>query len=129
MSDGESYTGYNGTTNEYGQVVFTLPEGDYRFRADLNRTHFWSGEENHCTIPGCESAVVELPGAFYAETATIDYTYDPLYRLTAADYDTGIYFHYTYDAVGNRLSQTTDTATTNYTGVYPELVEGTSPTA
>ncbi|MGD8456603.1 MAG: RHS repeat-associated core domain-containing protein [Anaerolineales bacterium] len=113
--DGESYTGFNGTTNEYGQVVFTLPEGSYRFRADLNGTHFWSGEENHCTIPGCESAVVELPGAFYAETATIDYTYDPLYRLTAADYDTGLYFHYTYDAVGNRLSQTTDIATTSYT--------------
>jgi RHS repeat-associated protein len=109
------YTGVSGTTNEYGQVVFVLPEGSYRFRADLNGTHFWSGEENHCTIPGCESAVVELPGAIYTETAAIDYTYDPLYRLTAADYDTGIYFHYTYDAVGNRLSQTTDSDTTNYT--------------
>ena len=36
---------------------------------------------------------------------TIDYTYDPLYRLTAADYDSGDYYHYTYDAVGNRLTQ------------------------
>jgi YD repeat-containing protein len=38
---------------------------------------------------------------------TIDYTYDPLYRLTAADYSSGEYFHYTYDAAGNRLSEAT----------------------
>ena len=36
---------------------------------------------------------------------TIQYTYDGLYRLTAADYSTGDYYHYGYDAVGNRLSQ------------------------
>jgi YD repeat-containing protein len=36
---------------------------------------------------------------------TISYTYDPLNRLTAADYSNGDYYHYTYDAVGNRLSQ------------------------
>jgi hypothetical protein len=28
-----------------------------------------------------------------------------LYRLTAAGYDNGLYFHSTYDIVGNRLSQ------------------------
>ncbi len=38
-------------------------------------------------------------------TAVTTYTYDSLYRLTAADYETGQYFHYTYDEVGNRLSQ------------------------
>jgi RHS repeat-associated protein len=36
---------------------------------------------------------------------TIDYTYDPLYRLTDAEYSNGDYFHYTYDAVGNRVYQ------------------------
>jgi len=36
---------------------------------------------------------------------TIDYTYDPLYRLTDADYSNGDFFQYTYDAVGNRLLQ------------------------
>ncbi|MBN1453160.1 MAG: RHS repeat-associated core domain-containing protein, partial [Anaerolineales bacterium] len=36
---------------------------------------------------------------------TIDYTYDPLYRLTEANYSTGDYYHYTYDPVGNRLTQ------------------------
>lgn len=36
---------------------------------------------------------------------TIDYTYDPLNRLTAADYSMGDSYLYTYDAVGNRLSQ------------------------
>jgi RHS repeat-associated protein len=46
---------------------------------------------------------------------TISYTYDPLYRLTAADYSSGEYYHYTYDEVGNRLSQTNHLATTSYT--------------
>ena len=38
-------------------------------------------------------------------TVTIDYAYDPLYRLTSADYSTGDTYHYTYDSVGNRLTQ------------------------
>ncbi|NIS78836.1 MAG: hypothetical protein GTO14_01080 [Anaerolineales bacterium] len=45
---------------------------------------------------------------------TVDYTFDPLYRLTAADYSTGEYFHYTYDAVGNRLTQETHEASNSY---------------
>jgi len=43
-------------------------------------------------------------------TKTITYTYDPLNRLTAADYDSGEYFHYTYDNAGNRLSEEKKTA-------------------
>jgi RHS repeat-associated protein len=41
-----------------------------------------------------------------SSTVVIAYTYDPLNRLTAADYDNGVYFHYTYDPAGNRLTQT-----------------------
>jgi len=62
---------------------------------------------NHCTVPGCLEAVVEIPGGTGEVNVTIDYAYDPLYRLTAADYSTGEFFHYTYDAVGNRLTQET----------------------
>jgi RHS repeat-associated protein len=36
-------------------------------------------------------------------SVTINYTYDPLYRLAAANYSTGQVYTYTYDAVGNRL--------------------------
>ena len=45
---------------------------------------------------------------------TIDYTYDPLYRLTAADDSTGPIFHYSYDAADNRLSETTHEGTHQY---------------
>jgi len=48
---------------------------------------------------------VTLPGGTGETTTTIDYTYDPLYRLTTADYSTGDAYHYTYDSVGNRLTQ------------------------
>ena len=38
---------------------------------------------------------------------TINYVYDPLNRLTEANYSTGDYYHYAYDSVGNRLTQDT----------------------
>ncbi len=44
----------------------------------------------------------------------ISYTYDPLNRLTAADYDSGMYFHYTYDAVSNRVIEATNVLTSVY---------------
>jgi YD repeat-containing protein len=48
------------------------------------------------------------PLALGPETTTvITYTYDSLYRLLDADYSSGEYFHYTYDEMGNRLSETT----------------------
>jgi YD repeat-containing protein len=42
---------------------------------------------------------------FPSGPVTILYDYDPLNRLTSADYSTGDYYHYTYDAVGNRKTQ------------------------
>jgi len=48
-------------------------------------------------------------------SVTIAYTYNGLSRLTAGDYSNGDYYHYSYDAVGNRLNQTTKAQTTNYT--------------
>ena len=55
---GSIYSGFNATTDESGQASFTLPEGEYRFRADYNGTQFWSGAANHCTVPGCSVATV-----------------------------------------------------------------------
>ena len=123
--DGESYTGYHGTSDANGQVVFTLPEGDYRFRADYDGVQFWSGLVNHCTIPGCLDALVEIPGGVGGPiSVTIDYSYDPLQRLVAADYSSGEFFHYGYDAVGNRLTQDTLAGSNAYTyDIANRLVE------
>ena len=48
---------------------------------------------------------------------SLSYTYDPLNRLTAADYSTGESFAYAYDAVGNRtaMTETTSLAETTVT--------------
>jgi RHS repeat-associated protein len=54
------------------------------------------------------------PQAGEVVTRVINYSYDPLYRLTAADYDDGTFFHYIYDAVGNRITQETLAGTNNY---------------
>ena len=51
-------------------------------------------------------------------SSTIDYLYDPLNRLTEANYSNGDYYHYTYDEVGNRVTQTSSVldlpSTVNY---------------
>ncbi len=56
-----------------------------------------AGRGNQPALIGAQSLVV---------STTITYTYDPLNRLKNADYNDGTYFHYTYDAVGNRLTET-----------------------
>jgi RHS repeat-associated protein len=54
-----------------------------------------------------------FPGGLVS--TSVVYDYDPLYRLTAADYNGGTtYFHYTYDAVGNRQTEVTQAGTTTY---------------
>jgi YD repeat-containing protein len=45
---------------------------------------------------------------------TINYAYDSLYRLTAADYSDGKYYHYTYDTVGNRLTSSDQSSVISY---------------
>jgi RHS repeat-associated protein len=53
-------------------------------------------------------------------STTIDYGYDPLGRLISADYthagagSPGEFFHYTYDSVGNRLTQNTQAGSSTY---------------
>jgi len=59
--DGESYTGFNGTTDAHGQVTFTLPQGSYRFRADYDGVSFWSGSGNGRSSP-TEVAPAEAAG-------------------------------------------------------------------
>ncbi|HPH98642.1 MAG TPA: polymorphic toxin-type HINT domain-containing protein [Anaerolineaceae bacterium] len=44
----------------------------------------------------------------------IDYTYDPLNRLTLVTYSDGITYAYTYDMTGNRTAQTVNGLTTLY---------------
>jgi len=51
-------------------------------------------------------AAVQGSGGTPTTHRLITYTYDSLYRLTAADYSTGEFYRYAYDAVGNRLQFT-----------------------
>ncbi len=112
------YTGYHGTTDANGQVTFTLPQGNYHFRADYDGVQFWSSSENDCGIPGCLAAAITIPGGSEYGEVTIDYVYDPLYRLTEANYSTGDYYHYTYDSVGNRLTYNSLVGDISSTTVY-----------
>lgn len=56
-----------------------------------------------------------------AASASVQYTYDPLGRVSTALYDNGVCVVYSYDANGNRTSQTN----TAGNGV-PPMIWGTS---
>ena len=87
-----------------------IPQGDPQPEANLVLARY-----NQPSIPHMGMASLNQETV----SQTIDYTYDPLGRLTAADYSTGDYYHYSYDEVGNRLSQDSSAAnqetTTHYT--------------
>jgi YD repeat-containing protein len=61
------------------------------------------------TSPPLTAAPVPPAQATTLVERTIDYTHDPLNRLTAADYSTGEAYAYQYDAVGNRIIITSTT--------------------
>jgi RHS repeat-associated protein len=117
----DEYGDISGGTDFYGKTTLMLPEGTYRFKTEQYGIEFWSNPTANCNTPNeCTNASITVIGRDYlANDQTITYTYDDLNRLTAADYDIGLYYHYTYDAVGNRLSQETaynnTPVTTNYT--------------
>jgi RHS repeat-associated protein len=98
---------------------------------ESEETSFWNGLLNWisellgwgATTASAHPAMAPLMTTLASQPATIpsglnqtviEYSYDPLSRLTAADYSDGSYFHYTHDAVGNRLSEVTEVYTTTY---------------
>jgi len=56
--DESTYTGFHAATGASGEVSLTLPQGEYRFRADSGGEQYWSGESNHCAIPECTSVEI-----------------------------------------------------------------------
>lgn len=58
------------------------------------------------------------PHALFAANGSVLYTYDALGRLATASYDTGICIAYTYDANGNRLSESILVPSSGDTGVW-----------
>jgi hypothetical protein len=57
---GGAIVGSSKTTGTNGQVVFSLPSGNYRFQAQLNGTNFWSDTSDSCAVSGCTSATVTV---------------------------------------------------------------------
>ncbi|MGD8848664.1 MAG: RHS repeat-associated core domain-containing protein [Anaerolineales bacterium] len=105
---GQSTSFDPGTDEELFTVSYE--ETELTWQLDGNSTTS-SAESPRCELPTPTPTPTPIP---VSTTTTIDYTYDPLNRLTAADYSTGEFFHYTYDAVGNRLTEQTDTESKSY---------------
>jgi uncharacterized repeat protein (TIGR01451 family) len=98
--DETTYTGFNKTTAASGVVTFTLPEGEYRFRADKNGTQFWSSETNHCPVPGCATAVVTTSVPVAVTVADTDGQVEPGLKVYAFDETTYTGYNKTTDASG-----------------------------
>ncbi|MEX0902321.1 MAG: carboxypeptidase regulatory-like domain-containing protein [Pseudohongiellaceae bacterium] len=61
--DEANYTGNSAVTDGNGAATFSLTDGSYRFRADVNGTQYFSAPANHCATPACTSAAIEAPQA------------------------------------------------------------------
>jgi RHS repeat-associated protein len=117
--------------NAVGRLVGeTLPNG-----ADTARQHDAAGRLIHLTHTAPDDSIlseyvykldgvgnrvqtIEMlveSGMSISTTITITYDYDPLYRLTGADYSDGEWFAYVYDGVGNRTVMTDSTGVHIYT--------------
>jgi hypothetical protein len=65
-----SYLGINGTTDDYGQAAFRLPEGEYDFRVDYQGSQFWVRRQ---MLTAGETTPVNLSlggGTFHLTVAT-----------------------------------------------------------
>lgn len=56
--DNETYTNISATTDANGEVSFTLPEGAYRFHADVGGTQLFSSESNECVTSSCDGVTI-----------------------------------------------------------------------
>lgn len=66
-------------------------------------------------------------GVAAAATTVMQYTYDPDGRVTTVVYDTGLCLIYTYDANGNRLTQSGKAVTPSQGFVWGVGVWGCAP--
>ena len=129
----ETVTDWDSLTTTYvydkaGRLgTVTLPNGivsSYEYD-DAGRLLSLTHEDDPITFASCGYTYDDVGNRLTADEAVrqpdessisveITYEYDPLHRLTAADYNDQTYFHYTYDAVGNRLTETTESGLTTY---------------
>jgi hypothetical protein len=105
--DGSTYVSYSGTSNGLGQVSFTMPEGNYRFRAVKNGVAFWSGTSNHCSVPGCTSAAITT--TIPVTVTVLNLSGQPEAGLSVQVFDDSTYAG--YSATTNAQGQVTFTMT------------------
>ncbi len=61
------YAGLSIKTDAEGHASFTLPDGEYRFRADKDGFVYWSGPSNHCVVhTNCTPPFITTEGTGYA---------------------------------------------------------------
>ena len=75
--NGNTYTGFSAITDSHGVAKFILPEGSYRFRVDVSGYQYFSNTENHCTVLGCTSVNMVVPGMNQVNVNVADSTASP----------------------------------------------------
>jgi hypothetical protein len=87
-------------TDLFGKIQFALIECSYKFLTEQYGLSFWSDAGVVSTGPTCTTAQINVLRSTYTATdTTINYTYDDLNLLTAADYSNGLFYHSDYDSV------------------------------
>jgi len=86
------YTGITTRTNQNGEAVMELPNGNYQFRVDYAGTDFWSPT---VTVPNVNSTTIQVTGKANVEVSVVDTGGDPISNTRV----------YLYDGNGNYLGK------------------------
>ena len=103
-------TGYDWTFGDGATSVVTHPTHVYTATGVYTVSLTATGPGGTDALTRTHYVTVSSGSATTTTTRVITYAYDPLNRLTGADYSTGESFAYQYDAVGNRTAMTETTA-------------------
>jgi len=69
--------------NANGLLALTLPFGQYRFRTSKNGSSYWSGDTDHCAVPGCVSASITTSAAAIAARSATQWLASAADAITA----------------------------------------------
>ena len=74
----EEFLDYFLETDENGQAIIILPEGQYRSSVYIYGQEYYSGVINHCSVPACTSMSITVPEPYTVEVTVEDYWGDPI---------------------------------------------------
>ena len=100
--DEDTYIGIFAETDVNGQATLSLPEGDYRFRTEVDEQYFFSDTVNHCTPPTCTSAQIAIPAVHAVTVSVQDEAANPQQDVVVYAFEGATYAEMNYTGISGK---------------------------